>query len=69
MAKQFHPISELEANMDPEVLKLARKLAEREMVKIKLKELTPCVRGCEPATATISQRGKDAAPPPVAEFA
>jgi hypothetical protein len=39
MLKEFHPISELDAKMDPKVLKLAHKLAKRESLKIKLSAL------------------------------
>ncbi len=39
MKKIFHPISELDAKMKPEVLKRAKKIAERELLKIKLSEL------------------------------
>lgn len=39
MAKQFHPISELDAKMKPEVLEKARKIAERENLTIKLGQL------------------------------
>jgi transcriptional regulator with XRE-family HTH domain len=39
MAKKFHPISELEAKMKPEVLEKARKIYERESLNIKLSQL------------------------------
>jgi predicted XRE-type DNA-binding protein len=39
MAKKFHPISELEAKMKPEVLEKARKIYERESLNIKLSRL------------------------------
>jgi predicted XRE-type DNA-binding protein len=39
MAKQFHPISELDAKMKPEVLEKARKIYERESLNIKLSQL------------------------------
>ena len=39
MAKQVHPISELDAKMKPEVLEKARKLYERERLNIKLGQL------------------------------
>jgi len=36
MAKKTHPISELDARMNPEVLAKARKMAERESLNIRL---------------------------------
>jgi len=36
MAKKTHPISELDARMNPEVLVKARKMAERESLNIRL---------------------------------
>jgi predicted XRE-type DNA-binding protein len=39
MPKQFHPISELDAKMKPEVLEKARKIYERESLNIKLSRL------------------------------
>ena len=36
---EFHPISELDKKISPEVLAKARKLAEKELLSIRLKEL------------------------------